>query len=133
QNGSYLDTGSPAIFFSDSQTLSQALSAGLGAPVPDFECLDVNGNPLGLYCPAASVSYSAKVYGTSGTPGNFGWNVNNAATLLSGANSVFDSLGGDSGIDLSTDYVDFGLPFFLGRTVFVGFAGTTLPYPLATN
>ncbi len=65
--------------------------------------------------------------------GSFFWNVENGITLLNSGNSVFATLGGDSGIDDSTDYVDFGLPFFLGRTVFVGFAGTTIAYPQETN
>jgi hypothetical protein len=79
-------------------------------------------------------NFSAKVYGTNhAVPAVFSWNVENAAALLNSGNSVFDTLGGDSGIDLTTDHVDFGLPFFLGRTVFVGFAGTTIAYPQVTN
>jgi hypothetical protein len=118
QNGSYIDSGSPAIYFSDAQSL--------GIP----ECLDQNGNPLGLYCPAAETNYSATVYGTNKTKGVIVWNVQNAATLLNSGNSVFSNLGGDSGINVSTDYVDLGLPFFLGHTIFVGFAGSTIEYPV---
>jgi len=113
QNGSYIDTGSPAIYFSDAQSLS----------IP--ECLDTNGSPLGLYCPAALTSFSAQAYGTNKAQRPIYWNTDNAATLLSSGNSVFSTLGGDSGMDLATDYIDFGVPFFLGQNVFVGFAGTT--------
>jgi len=113
QNGSYLDTASPAIYFSDAQSLS----------IP--ECLDSGSKALGLYCPAFVTNYSADVYGTNNAKVNVSWNVDNAATLLKGGSSVLNALGGDSGIGVSTDYVDLGLPFFLGRTIFVGFAGST--------
>jgi hypothetical protein len=58
-------------------------------------------------------------------------NINDATTLLSPTNNnaVFNDLGGDSvtGGSPSTDSWDLGLPFFLGRTVFVGIAGTAMP------
>jgi hypothetical protein len=114
QNGSYLDTGSPAIYFSDAQSLA----------IP--ECLGTDGQPLGLYCPASLTQFTAKVYGTNNTVGLPSWYVANAVTLLHSGNAVFDTLCGDTGIDVETDYVDFGLPFFLGSPVFVGFAGATV-------
>jgi hypothetical protein len=117
QNGSYIDSSSPAIYFSDAQSL--------GIP----ECLDTNGQPLGLYCPTVVSQFTANVYGTNSTVGLLSWNVENATTLLNSGNSVFSTLGGDSGISVATDYVDVGLPFFLGRTVYVGFAGTSMAYP----
>lgn len=119
QNGSYIDTGSPAIYFSDAQSL--------GIP----ECLDKDGKPLGLYCPPGLTNYSANVYGANSAVGLLSWNVGNATTLLNSGNSVFNTLCGDSGIDVQTDFVDFGLPFFLGQTIFVGFAGSVVPDPQA--
>ena len=63
-------------------------------------------------------------------PGQITWYLENAESLLSSGNSVLPALGGESGINASTDYVDLGLPFFLEyQPVFVGFAGTTLAYP----
>jgi hypothetical protein len=69
---------------------------------------------------------STEVYGTNKMQANFGWNIDNATALLNSGNSFFTTLGGDSGIDASSDYVDLGVPFFLtiGK-VFVGFAGAT--------
>jgi hypothetical protein len=113
QNGSYLDTGSPAIYFSDAQSLA----------VP--ECLDTNGKPLGLYCPTSQILFSGQVYGANKVRQTIYWPLDNAAPLLNSGNSVLSTLGGDSGIDSATDYADFGLPFFLGKKVFVGFAGAT--------
>lgn len=121
QNGSYLDSGSPAIYFGDPQNLV----------IP--ACPNPNGNPLSLYCPGAATQFFAKVYGTNKTTDTVYWYVENGPNLLNSGNSVFSTLGGSSGIDASTDYVDFGLPFFLGKTVFVGFAGTALDYPQTNN
>ena len=88
---------------------------------------------MGLYCPVIDEShyvaervFNAKLYGANKLATLFQWNVDNANTMLKSGYSVFGSLGGDTGIDVSTDYADFGVPFFLGRTVFVGFAGITI-------
>jgi hypothetical protein len=43
--------------------------------------------------------------------------------------AVFNNIGGDSGTAPSNDYVDLGIPFFLGRSVFVGIAGSSTAYP----
>lgn len=117
QNGSYIDSGSPAIYFSDWQSL--------GVP----ECPEDSGQPRALYCPTAMTGYSANLYGANTAKGTFGWNIGNADKLLNSGNSVFNNLGGDSGINISTDYVDLGLPFFFGHTVYVGFAGISTAYP----
>ena len=119
QNGSYIDSASPAIYFSDAQTLA----------IP--ECLDGNGNPMGLYCPSSDVAnlyqFNAQLYGINKAQYPYFWWNDNGSNLLSSGNSVISTLGGDSGFDASSDYVDFGLPFFLGKRVFVGFAGAAGP------
>jgi len=54
--------------------------------------------------------------------------VANALRLFNTGLAVFNNLAGDSGVGPSTDYLDFGLPFFIGRPVFVGIAGSNSSY-----
>jgi hypothetical protein len=49
--------------------------------------------------------------------------------LFNTGNAAINDMGGDSGSGPATDYVDLGLPFFLGRQVFVGIAGSNSSYP----
>jgi hypothetical protein len=110
----FLDTGSNALYVSDAQTLGIQ------------DCAD---NPY--YCPETPLSLSLTTYGANGTSGAVTLNIANADTLF-GTNpgfAAFNNLGGPSGMGLSTDYFDLGLPFFFGMKngVFVGIAGTTAP------
>lgn len=107
QNTSYsdsiLDTGSNAIFFLDSGT------TGL------TDCTVA----VGFYCPAISTNFAAtNISATSTAFKSVGWTVGNAETLLNSNNSVFNNLAGPNPSNF-----DFGLPFFFGRTVFVGVEG----------
>jgi len=108
----FLDTGSNALFVSDPVTL------GI------LNCAD---NPY--YCPNTTTPISLTTYGANGTSGTVNLNIANADTLF-GNNpgyAAFNNLAGQSGTDPFTDYFDLGLPFFFGRTVFVGIGGTTVP------
>ena len=115
--GGFIDSGSNALYISDASTL-----AGAGIS----ECA---GNLQGFYCPASTVQLTPTVFGANSVSGPVQLSVANAATLLNSGNAVYNNLGGDSGIGLSTDYVDLGIPFFLGKTVFVGIFGTNTTYP----
>jgi len=108
----FLDTGSNALYVSDPATL--------GIP----NCTD---NPY--YCPASPLALSLTTYGTNGTSGTVTLNIANADMLFdtNPGFAAFNNLGGPSGEGLSSDYFDLGLPFFFGRSVFVGIAGTTVP------
>jgi hypothetical protein len=114
-SNAFFDTGSTGIYFLDFATLS----------IPD--CAD---NP-GFYCPPSPVTYTVTNQGTNSTTGQqVQFTIANADTLFS-ANptfAAFSELGGDSGgSGPSSDSVDFGMPFFFGRTVFVGIEGMTVP------
>lgn len=111
-SGGFLDTGSNALYVSDAHTL--------GIP----NCTD---NPY--YCPTSTFSLSLTNYGANGTSGTVALSLANADTLFGNNPSyaAFNNLAGYSGTSLATDYFDLGLPFFFGRTVFVGIAGTTVP------
>ena len=111
-SGGFIDTASNALYVSDPKTLDAAV------------CAD---NPF--YCPTSTLPVSLTNYGTNGTSGTVTLSIANA-DLLFGNNpgyAAFNNLGTPSGTGLTTDYFDLGLPFFFGRNVFVGIAGTTVP------
>ncbi len=111
----FFDTGSTGIYFLDSVTLGIT------------DC-PANSVSAGYYCPASPVNYTVTNAGTNGTSGQVQFTIANAETLFSNATfAALSELGGDSGSGPSSDSVDFGMPFFFGRTVFVGIAGTTVP------
>jgi hypothetical protein len=102
-NNSFIDSGSNSLFFTAPATL---------LPL----CAPPNA---GFFCPASTVSLSATNTGVGGLPTNqVSFQVGNLNSLLSSGNNVFIEVGG-SGIG----GFDWGLPFFYGRNVFVGFEG----------
>jgi hypothetical protein len=108
----FLDTGSNALYVLDAATLG---------------IQDCPNNPY--YCPTQTFPLSLTTYGANGTSGAVNLSIADA-TILFDTNptfSAFNNLGGASGTGLSTDYFDLGLPFFYGRSVFVGIAGAAVP------
>jgi len=116
-NGSFIDSGSDAIYFSDATSL---------APAGIVEC---KGNLAGYYCPNSTIQFNVTAYGANNVSGAVQFSIANASSLFNSGFAAFNDVGGDSGAGFSTDYVDLGLPFFLGRPVFVGIAGTNNTYP----
>jgi hypothetical protein len=111
----FFDTGSTGFYFLDATTLA---STGI------IECSDAPG----WYCPSSPVSLTVTNTGTNGTSGPLTFSIGNADALFGNlAFTAFNDLGGDSGTGVSTDYADFGMPFFYGKNVFVGIMGTTAP------
>lgn len=118
--GGFLDTGSTGLYVSDSSTLNF-----LGIS----DCAQgTAGN--GFYCvspgPTATLSNVA-ISGNGVGSGSTSLIIYNATTLLSTNNVVFNDLGSDSGTSPATDFFDFGAPFFMGRTIFIGIAGEAVP------
>jgi hypothetical protein len=111
-NEGFIDSGSAGIYFLDHVTL------GI------LDCADMPG----FYCPASPVSYTVTASGANGTSGPVQFTIANADSLFGNANAVaFDDVGGDGGTTPSSDEIDLGMPFFYGRTIFFGIAGTTVP------
>jgi hypothetical protein len=106
-SASFLDTGSNGYFFLDPSTV------GL-PPCP-------KGNE-GFACPVSTVSYTATNRGANGASGDVSFSIANAVTLFRTGNNAFDNLGGPD-----TGQFDWGLPFFLGRTTFIGIEGQGSP------
>ena len=106
-NGSFIDTGSSGLFVLDASTLGIA------------DCRD-----NGYYCPSQTLTLSNIAltgYGNVGS-GTVSLSIANADALFA-ANptfAAFNNLGSDSGTGPSTDFFDFGLPFFFGRRVYIG-------------
>ncbi len=102
---SVIDTGSNGYFFPDS-TLPLCLK-----PEQDF------------YCPLVTASLSATLFGVNAPQATVPFQVANATNLLNTGNAAFNNLGGPSPSSSSSSTFDWGLPFFLGRIVFVGIEG----------
>jgi hypothetical protein len=113
-NSSFIDSGSSAYFFSDS-----ALTT-----------CTINGQTF--YCPNTPQTVTAVNQGNNvnGTPVGATSTVQISivsVNALNGADAAFDDLAltqiTSTGTDPLNDDVDFGLPFFYGRTVFTGIVG----------
>jgi len=96
---SIIDSGSNGLFFPDA-SLQQCAT-----PLDPF------------YCPPNAVNLSGTVIGENGSQIVVPFQVANTENLVQTGNAVFNNLGGDFSI------FDWGLPFFLGRTVFIGIEG----------
>jgi len=87
-----------------------------------------NGDAAGLYCAPSPVSLTAMTSGpnpsSSGTivSQNIGFSVWNALTLIDSGNPAFNNIGGPN-----PGAFVWGLPFFYGKTVFIGIEGQTTP------
>lgn len=104
--GSFIDTGSNAIFFLDAATT--------GLPV----CTTNSG----FYCPTSPASLTATNVGTNNTSGGVNFSIENAESLLNSPNSAFNDLGGPN-----PGAFDWGLPFFFGRNVFIAINTQSTP------
>jgi hypothetical protein len=104
-SASFIDSGSNGLYFPS--TLTQC-----------------GGSYTTFYCPTVGTNLTATNKGTSGTPtGTVSFQIGNTITLLNTGYSIFNNLGGYSAA--SNNYFDWGLPFFFGKTVYVGFSGQT--------
>lgn len=107
QEAGIFDSGSSVIYFSDSS---------LSIPL-------CPGSLSFLYCPSSPLNFSAVNTELSGSPSSLvSFQIANPMALLSSGNAVISNIGGPA---FSTGVFDWGLPFFFGRTVYVGLSGKT--------
>ena len=107
----FLDSGSNALY------------------MPTAAGLTLCSDSADFYCPASAVNLSATIegyFGVNGGPGTpaavVNFSIGNADALSTSSHSAFNNIGGPAG---SIAGFDWGLPFFFGRTVYVGIAGKT--------
>jgi uncharacterized protein DUF3443 len=107
-----IDSGSNGLFFPDASIMTCA------APLDAF------------YCPPNTLNLMATLMGFNGVPQiAVPFQVANTANLVQTNNAAFNNLGGPTGPPGGpfSMFFDWGLPFFFGRTVFVGIEGQTSP------
>jgi hypothetical protein len=109
---SFIDSGSNGYFFPAPSGLVSCSSTDTYAP--DW------------FCPASTTTYSAtnESY-NSANSGTATFQIANADTLYKTGYRVFNNNGASSGVSSFTSSFDWGLPFFLGRKIYVGIEGKT--------
>lgn len=104
-SGSFIDSGSNALYFPDS-TLTQCT------------------NSTGFYCPASPLSLSAKNIGSDGVAsGTVNFTLVSVDALPSTVTAAL--IGGSASSFSSVIGFDWGLPFFFGRPVFTAIEGAS--------
>jgi hypothetical protein len=112
---SFIDSGLGAYYFLDSAT------TGLPNCAP-------NGDAAGYYCPTSPVTLAAMTSGPNPSSTstvvtqNLSLTVANALTLIDSGNPALNNIGGPN-----PGAFAWGLPFFYGKTVFVGIEGQSTP------
>ena len=101
----------------------------IAVPDPAIPQCQVNGSPTGFLCPSATLSKTALNRRADGSFQPVPFQIADAYTL-NATYVVFNDLGFVS--DLSSLEFIWGFPFFIGRTVYLGYAGITTS-PLGTG
>jgi hypothetical protein len=110
---SYIDSGSGGYFFLNSSATN----------LPDCAA---NSFAVGFYCPPTPLSFTAINSGPNPNgsavrvAANVAFTIANALPLLDSPSLAFNDIGGPG-----PGLFDWGLPFFFGRTVFIGIEGQT--------
>jgi hypothetical protein len=104
---SFIDSGSNGFFFSPPASSPIPICGGLDSP---------------WFCPSSKLDLSATNTGDGGAPsGEVAFQIDNFTNLIGSGNSVFAELGAN--FPVRRGPFDWGLPFFFGQNVFVGFDG----------
>lgn len=107
----FIDSGSNGLFF------------------PSTASFPTCSDGSGFFCPTTETAGTAKVGSYGGTATDtVSFSIANANALFNTNNTAFYNLGGNvSGV------FDWGLPFFFGRTVYLGLDGTTATFNSVTK
>jgi uncharacterized protein DUF3443/HYDIN/CFA65/VesB family protein len=109
--GGVFDTGANGLFFNSNSQLQNCVVSSIA---------------VGFYCPTSTTGASVVNASIgSSTSGTVDFNVANAQTLFNSGNAAFNDDAGPFDEAPTYDGFDFGLPFFFGRTVYVGIDGAT--------
>lgn len=98
QRAAFFDTGSNGLFLPGTHSGLLLCTGGIG-----------------FYCPTAALAFQPSVTGFNGTTAPVPISIENALDLFKGGGLAFSNLGGSSGLLA----VDFGMPFFYGKTVYI--------------
>lgn len=111
-----------------SRPISSFIDSGSNHIVlPKLDALPLCDEKQAFVCPSSAEKYMAKTIGSGGKPtGEVNFQIANAASLLNSDNLVFSTLGARGSEGLA-NVIDWGLPFFFGRTIAVGFEGKKSP------
>jgi len=117
--GSFIDSGSNALYFNDSSL--------------DGSMCGTSGGAAQFYCPASTTSLTATNQGESGATSDVSFQVANLNNISNSDFAIDDVAGTAPAIAGFPTYFDWGVPFFYGRTIFIAIegmsaAGTTGPY-----
>jgi hypothetical protein len=106
---SFIDSGSNGLFF------------------PSGVVADCGGSLAGWFCPSTQTLLTATNSAYTGSPsGSFDFQVVSMRDLLGNSGAwVFPSMSGSSGSGGLNGLFDWGLPFYLGRNVYLGIEGTS--------
>ena len=115
--GSFIDSGSSALYFPDPGKVISTCPASTPA-----------GNLSSWYCPTSTKSFSAINFGANGTSLATSFSVANAETLFTSTSTHAEyALGQLAGLNPTGYGFDWGLPFFYGNKVYVSIAGQKMP------
>ncbi|MDF0606454.1 DUF3443 domain-containing protein [Neisseriaceae bacterium TC5R-5] len=105
-SNSYIDSGSNGFFIPDASITS---------------CF--SGGASGWFCPLSSLNLTAQIKSIgSSNSANISFNIDNSQSLFNTTNKAFANLGA-----YQANAFTWGLPFFYGKNVFIGFEGRTNP------
>ena len=125
-NGNFPEVVYNGLTYTSGGSVNSAMNALYLANPLTLGVQNCTDNPY--YCPSSTTPVSLTTYGVNGASGSVTVNIANADSLFANSDlSAFNDLAQETISGLSTDQFDLGLPFFFGRPVFVGIAGTAIP------
>ncbi|HET6421117.1 MAG TPA: DUF3443 domain-containing protein [Geobacteraceae bacterium] len=109
----FMDTGSNGLFFNENTFgISSATLPACSSPNTEW------------YCPSSTLSFTATNTGAGGAPSSqVTFQIGNAIAQFRTSNNVFSDIGGT--LPSVSSGFDWGMPFFFGRSVFIGISGKT--------